>query len=186
MGRPKMLLPWGGTSVIGHLVEQWKKLGAGQIAMVCAADDQDMTSELDRLRFPREDRILNPAPQRGMFSSIQCAAGWTGWRAGLTHWVLVLGDQPHLQSKTLRALIEFATAHPQEICLPFQGGHRRHPVLLSAAAFHRLQDSTAQDLKQFLEQEDLRLCNLDDPGLDLDIDQPEDYQRAIQLFLQQD
>src|SRR5438874_1514761 len=27
MGRPKMLLPWGNTTVLGHLVAQWQALG---------------------------------------------------------------------------------------------------------------------------------------------------------------
>ena len=28
MGRPKLLLPWGETSVLGHLIKQWQALGA--------------------------------------------------------------------------------------------------------------------------------------------------------------
>jgi molybdenum cofactor cytidylyltransferase len=186
MGRPKMLLPWGATSVIGHLIAQWKSLEAEQIAVVCGVGDEAMNDELERLGFPKEHRILNPSPERGMFSSIQCAARWTGCKAELTHWAVVLGDQPHLRPKTLRALLEFAVAQPQKICLPFQGGHRRHPVLLPETAFRRLQKSTAQDLKEFLQSEHLALCEMDDPGLDLDIDRPEDYERAVQHFLQKE
>src|SRR5437764_10462403 len=81
MGRPKLLLPWGATSALGHLIEQWRKLGAHQIAVVCAAGDTGMQAELDRLKFPIECRIFNEAPERGMFSSIQCAARWSGWQA---------------------------------------------------------------------------------------------------------
>src|SRR3989442_15619712 len=92
MGRPKLLLPWGKTSVIGHLIGRWQELGAQQIAVVCAAGEPSIQEELDRLRFSRANRISNPAPERGMFSSIQCAARWFGWEAGLTHWAIVLGD----------------------------------------------------------------------------------------------
>ena len=105
MGRPKLLLPWGGTSVLGHLIHQWTELGAGQIAVVVAAGDQTIQRELDRLGFAPEHRIPNPQPERGMFSSIQCAARWTGWHNSATHWSIVLGDQPHLKLETLRALI---------------------------------------------------------------------------------
>ncbi|HRY59690.1 MAG: NTP transferase domain-containing protein [Verrucomicrobia bacterium] len=28
MGKPKLLLPWGDTSVLGHLIRQWQSLGA--------------------------------------------------------------------------------------------------------------------------------------------------------------
>ncbi len=34
MGRPKLLLPWGATTIVGHLLEQWQTLGAAQIAVV--------------------------------------------------------------------------------------------------------------------------------------------------------
>src|SRR5437867_7662013 len=84
MGKPKMLLPWGKTSVLGHLIEQWESEQAAQIAVVCVAADQSIEDELNRLGFPQADRIPNPTPERGMFSSIQCAARWSGWRPNLT------------------------------------------------------------------------------------------------------
>ena len=116
MGRPKMLLPWGDTSVLGHLVTQWRDLGAGQIAVVCAAADQALLTELERLNFPPDQRIANPTPELGMFSSIQCAARWPHWKPALTHWAIVLGDQPHLRCETLHALLDFAAAHSEKIC----------------------------------------------------------------------
>src|SRR4051812_5400227 len=102
MGRPKLLLPWKSTSVIGHLIDQWQSLGVSQICVVCAADDQALAQELNRLGFPEALRILNPLPERGMFSSIQCAARWPGWNPTLTHWAIILGDQPHLSPASLR------------------------------------------------------------------------------------
>src|SRR5258706_425777 len=85
MGKPKLLLPWGGTSVMGHLIGQWREAGAEQIAVVIAGGNGVIAQELDRLEFPARDRMVNPAPERGMFSSIQCAAGWAGWKAELSH-----------------------------------------------------------------------------------------------------
>src|ERR1051326_7538368 len=97
MGRPKLLLPWGESSVLGHLLRVWHSLNARQIGIVCAAHDTGIGAELDRLCFPESQRIANPNPDRGMFSSIQCAAAWRGWEEPLTHWAVVLGDQPHLR-----------------------------------------------------------------------------------------
>src|SRR5438552_13106264 len=108
MGKPKMLLPWGGSTILGHLIGVWKQLGAEQIAVVCAPRDQALNAELDRVGLPREHRIVNPDPARGMFSSIQCAAQWKGWNARITHWAIVLGDQPHLPLSLLRSLLDFA------------------------------------------------------------------------------
>src|SRR5438105_331727 len=100
MGRPKLLLPWGNTSVLGHLLNCWTQLPATQIAVICAPSDDAIQAELNRLAFPLERRVFNPEPERGMFSSIQCAARWAGWKTTLTHWTIVLGDQPHLLSGT--------------------------------------------------------------------------------------
>src|SRR5689334_1008021 len=81
MGKPKMLLPWGGTTMIGHIVKRWGELGAGQIAVVHAGGDAALEAELERVGVQASERIVNPQPERGMFSSIQCAARWPGWRA---------------------------------------------------------------------------------------------------------
>ena len=179
MGRPKLLLPWGATSVLGHLLAQWRRLEARQIAVVCAAGDATVLAELDRLDFPLEHRIFNPEPDRGMFSSIQCAARWPGWQKSLTHWAIVLGDQPHLRHETLRTIVDFCAARPERVCQPRRAGHRRHPVLLPRPAFDRLASSDARDLNGFLAGADPIFCELDDPGLDLDLDSPADYEQAL-------
>jgi molybdenum cofactor cytidylyltransferase len=187
MGKPKMLLPWGATTVLGHLVEQWKRLGANHLAVVYSGADNAVPGELDRLNFPSHDRIINPAPASGMFSSIQRAAQWTGWKPGLTHWVIVLGDQPHLHRATLQKLIDFSGDHPQAVCQPSRAGRPRHPVVLPAEIFRELKDSIEENLKKFLQHASIpvALCELDDPGLDLDIDHPADYEKALQLFAKQ-
>jgi CTP:molybdopterin cytidylyltransferase MocA len=176
MGRPKLLLPWRGTSVLGHLVAQWQAAGAGQIAVVCAAGDRAIQVELDRLSFPAAHRIFNPAPDRGMFSSIQCAAQWPAWENALTHFAIVLGDQPHLRQATLQALLRFSAAHPAQVCQPSRAGRPRHPVFLPRTAFPDLAHSQAGQLKEFLASLHPATCELDDPGLDLDLDTPADYE----------
>ena len=178
MGRPKMLLPWGNNSVLGHLIAQWSALDARQIAVVCAHDDPAIHGELNRLAFPVSQWIINPAPERGMFSSIQCAARWQGWQADLTHWAVVLGDQPHLREDTLRRLLQFSGAHTQKICQPVWNARKSHPVVLPRVAFGNLATSEAQDLKEFLHAFAIASCELEDEGLGLDIDRPEDYERA--------
>jgi molybdenum cofactor cytidylyltransferase len=183
MGRPKLLLPWGKTSVLGHLIAQWHALRSKQIVVVCASGERALQTELDRLGFPTQHRIINPAPDRGMFSSIKCAAQWTGWQRVLTHWAMVLGDQPHLQPQTLRQVLDFAAAHRARICQPARHGHARHPVLLPRPVFQRLARSTAASLKEFLAapSRDAALCEVEDPGIELDIDYPEDYRKALNL-----
>ena len=180
MGRPKLLLPWRDTTVIGHLLKQWRELGAAQIAVVHRPDDTPLFAELDRLDFPVQDRIANPQPERGMFNSILCAAGWPGWKDEIATWAIVLGDQPHLRPETLRQLLEFHFANADAVCQLEFDGHARHPVLLPRRAFKELKVSPAETLKDFLKRTSVRSvqCSVDEPGLALDMDTPEDYKRA--------
>src|SRR2546422_546278 len=116
MGRAKMLLPWAGTTIIGHLIGVWRELGAAPVVVVCRAGDEALQWELDRLGIPTDHRIVNPAPERGMFSSIQCASAWAGWGTQVTDMAVILGDQPHLAAETLQRLIDFKASHPEAIC----------------------------------------------------------------------
>ncbi len=183
MGTPKLLLPWRGTSVIGHLIAQWQKAGAEQIAVVTAAGGEGVHQEMDRLEFPNELRILNPTPETGMFGSIRCAARWAGWKEGLSHWVIVLGDQPHLKLETFLSLVELGSAHPEKVCQLSRQGRPRHPVLLPRSAFQQLGDSRHRDLKEFLKEWSAKIVlqENEDEGLDLDIDRPADYERALRM-----
>lgn len=183
MGRPKLVLPWGGTSVLGHLIGVWWQVPATQIGVVCAAGDAAIEAELERLGFPAANRMVNTDTARGMFSSIQCAAHWAGWDASLTHWALALGDQPHLRLTTLRAVVDLAKANPGKICQPASGGRARHPVVLPGREFRALAGTQCRTLKEFLEEKCTERMNVevDDPGLELDIDSPEDYEAALKL-----
>ena len=181
MGQPKLLLPWGETSILAHLIWQWRQLGARQIAVVCAPDSV-LREEMQRLGLGNDSQITNPAPERGMFSSLQSAARWTGWREDLTKFAIVLGDQPHLSEETLRRIVAMSASVAIEVCQPRQGGHRRHPVILPAATFRGMAASEAGSLKEFLDNQRVVYRDLDDPALGLDIDRMEDYERARQMF----
>jgi molybdenum cofactor cytidylyltransferase len=180
MGQPKLLLPWGETSVLGHLLQTWTVLGARQIAAVIAVTNTALGTELNRLQFPDGNRISNPQPERGMFSSIQCAARWRGWRDELTHFVIVLGDQPHLRRDTLQSVLDFAAHHPADVVQPSHHGRGRHPVILPRPIFTTLATSPHENLKSFLQDREMGTTRveLSDPGLDLDIDSPADYEKA--------
>ena len=220
MGKPKLLLPWHDTTVIGQIIRQWRELGARQIAVVGRPNDQELIAQLQRetedwgrpisaagqsapaRRGPggecirdadtrRQDAvaptalasamhyIVNPHPDCGMFSSIQCAANWPDWRPDISVWSIILGDQPHLRLETLHAILAFCHQHPDKICQPDYGGRGRHPVLLPRPAFQELRRSQANTLKEFLKETGYPLirCPLKDEGLPLDMDTPEDYIR---------
>ncbi len=185
MGQVKLLLPWGRTSILGRQVELWKQLPAGQITVVGAKGDTTVQAELDRLGFPESNRILNHWPESGMLGSIRCAANWSGWEAGLTHWVIALGDQPHLRPETLQRLLDFVATSPSKVCQPLYMGRLRHPVVLPRPILQQLGEIRTGTLKTFLTEISGQVagCEINDEGLGFDIDTPADYQRALADFL---
>jgi molybdenum cofactor cytidylyltransferase len=184
MGRPKLLLPWGATTVVGHIISQWRELGASQIAVVLRDNDLSLTVELDRLNVPQTDRIINPQPERGMFSSILCAANWNGWRDNLNSFAIALGDQPQLRLGMLRELLACHSEHPDRLCQPEFEGRGRHPILLPRPLFNELKRTSAGTLKDFLKLIPASAVQypINDITLSLDLDTPEDYINAMTRF----
>ncbi len=180
MGRPKLLLPWKNGVVMEHLIGEWRAIGAEQIVAVVSKNLPELDQVLDEMGIGFESRLVNAEPERGMFSSIQLAASWVGWKPELTHIVITLGDQPHVKRDTLEALATFGESHPGSICQPARAGRAKHPVLLSREAFRQIAKHAGPTLAHFLagRSEERLTLEIDDPGLDFDLDRPEDYERA--------
>ena len=179
MGTCKLLLPWDGKTVLTHLLDQWRIAGAAQIAPVIDPSNQPLRKALAHAGFSPSDWIENRAPQLGMFSSLQEASRWTGWLSTLTHWIISLGDQPHIQTSTLRVLLNAARENPTHICQPALNGHTAHPIILPASNFRELAQNNVPDLRTYIRtREALRLrVAVEDAGVSRDLDTPEDYAR---------
>jgi len=179
MGRCKLLLPWGDKTILTHLLDQWRSAGAAQIAPVINSSNELLRKALADIGFSRSDWIENPSARLGMFSSVREASRWTGWLSTLTHWVIALGDQPHIQTSTLRLLLESARKNPAQICQPALHGRARHPIILPASNFRELAQSDTADLRTYIRtQEASRLrVSVEDPAVSEDLNIPEDYAR---------
>jgi molybdenum cofactor cytidylyltransferase len=184
MGQPKLLLPWGNTTIVGHLIQTWKELGAAQLGVVSAPNNDNLQAELDRMNYPIL-RIVNAEPERGMFSSIQTAARYANWDKELSHFVLTLGDQPHLRRETLEAILSFAGKTPTYIVQPSYQERRKHPVIFPQNLWQELALTNVQTLREFLQLHHpaVRTMEFADPGMALDIDTPADYQRSLEIHL---
>jgi molybdenum cofactor cytidylyltransferase len=179
MGKCKLLLTWGEKTILTHLLDQWRRTGAAQIVPVIDPSNQPLRKALAHAGFSPSDWIENPAPQLGMFSSLQEASRWTGWLSTLTHWIISLGDQPHIQISTLRLLVDAASENPKHICQPVLNGHTAHPIILPASNFRELAQNDIPDLRTYIRSREafrLRVA-VEDTGVSGDLDTPEDYAR---------
>ncbi len=184
MGQPKLCLPWNDTSVLGHLLSQWREAGAEKILVVHPQELQSpVVLELDRLNVPPNQRTPTLAPERGMMGSVVTAAGRAVQDPSLTHLVIALGDQPHLRPETLQNLLLACKTSPETIIRMIFNDKPGHPIALPSQLLPDLTQTTAATLRDFLGLQKTPILDLtcDDSGVLLDMDTPDDYVRAIQL-----
>ncbi len=178
MGAAKQLLPFAGTTVIGHIVDE---LCRSRIDEVCVV----VGHEVDRLRealYGRRARIVdNPDYERSdMLASIRCglAAMPPDCRAVL----VALGDQPAITAELIDAMIDCFSSGGRGIVVPVHAGRRGHPLLL--AARYRDEIMTGYDhlgLRGLLaaHADDVHELPVSDSAVFSDMDYPEDYQREL-------
>jgi molybdenum cofactor cytidylyltransferase len=93
--------------------------------------------------------------------------------------LLCLADHPLVLSDTIRTLILEQSAAPDRIVIPVHAGRRGHPALFPRQLIGRVLDpgTTLRDVTR--EHADrLRLVEVDDVGIVLDLDTREDYEAA--------
>jgi molybdenum cofactor cytidylyltransferase len=180
MGQPKLCLPWGQTTILGHILDQWHKAGANKILVVHGPGETPVTLELDRLGIPSAQRAATVAPERGMMGSVVTAARLALRDESLTHLVVALGDQPHLQVKTLREILRACQNAPGKIIRVVCQDKPGHPLALPANVLAELNVTSTETLRDFLRLKEIPVCDLtsDDSGVLLDLDTPDDYARA--------
>lgn len=124
--------------------------------------------------------VVNPDPDRGMLSSLQCGLQAIGPEA--EHIVFTPMDLPSLSESTVAAVVHAAAQ--AEVVIPRYKADRGHPVAISQAVAHELLalDPLTANPKDVLRRDDARVLflDLDDPGAVRDIDEPKDYQDLLQ------
>jgi len=180
MGHPKLCLPWGKTSILGHILAQWRDAGAERLLVIHATGETPVTRELDRLRIPPAQHAATLAPERGMMGSVVTAAREALRDISLTHLVIAPGDQPQLGAETLRDLLHACEAAPGKIVRMIFQGKPGHPLALPANVLAELSVTSSETLRDFLRLRDMPACDLTshDSGILVDMDTPEDYARA--------
>ena len=184
MKRPKLLLPWKDTTIIGHLIRIYGTLQIAQLAVVHYAGDSALKVELDRLAISENEQIPNPESTPEMFSSVVTGIRWTGWQADLTHLVIVLGDQPQIARSTVARLLDFSREHPEHICQPSAAGRRGHPVILPRWLAESVAGGSYRHLKEALGEyaDRVKLLPIGDTSVTTDIDTPAEYSAAREQY----
>ncbi len=123
-GGPKLLMPFGESTIIGSVVAFLEQAGVSPILVVAGSQDRELAQAL---RESNAQVVRNPEPGRGMLSSVRI--GVAALPADIGRFVVVLGDQPRVQSGHLIRLLDEQKRRRAGIAIPTYRGKRGHPVV---------------------------------------------------------
>ena len=180
MGTQKLLLPFAGSTVIGHIVDQIAGSAVERIYVVVASDQAAIAAALSGRAA---QVVVNPGPDSEMLDSVRC--GLRALPSACRAVLVVLGDQPGITPALVDALVGAFESSGERIAVPVYDGRRGHPVLL--AIDYRDQVLTQYDglgLRGLLWDcpEDVLEVPVPWPTATSDIDCPEDYRRELERW----
>jgi len=126
MGQPKMVLPWGHTTVIGKVITTLMNAGLNDLHVVTGDNQTILKKGLNG--FPIEF-VFNPDSADGeMISSVQI--GLKSLLVKSEAALIVLGDQPQIETHVVLAIMDSYLSTRSEIVVPSYQMHRGHPWLV--------------------------------------------------------
>lgn len=182
MGQPKMLLPWGGVTVIAQVITMYAAAGVDDILVVTGGAREAVEAIVQECATKYPVRSLyNAAFQEGeMLSSLQC-----GLRAlvdkGSGAALIGLGDQPQVEAGSVKKVMDAHRQTGSPLIVPSYQMRRGHPWLVASRFWQELLDLTAgQTPRDFLNRHAHEIFYVDvkSPGVLADLDTPEEYRMA--------
>jgi molybdenum cofactor cytidylyltransferase len=126
MGTPKALLRFQGETFLDRLIRLFSAL-ANPVIVVVGHHAEAIRSGIQR--SSEAVFAVNPDPERGMLSSLQCGLEAVPPEAQAVLFTPV--DHPHLQSSTLEQLIADFLAKQAPVTVPVHDGKHGHPVCIA-------------------------------------------------------
>jgi molybdenum cofactor cytidylyltransferase len=180
MGTQKLLLPFGGKTVITHIVEQILASSVDRVFVVVGHQKELVSRKLSSLPV----RIVhNPDYKTGMLSSIRC--GLSALPEQCQSILVALGDQPSITTTLINQMIRFFAETKKSILVPLYNNKRGHPILFSISYRQEILSSFDNiGLRGLLQVHDGDVFEMpvEDPSVLSDMDYPEDFRRELEKF----
>jgi molybdenum cofactor cytidylyltransferase len=173
MGTPKALLRFQNETFLDRLIGLFAAV-CNPIIVVVGLHADNIRSGIQRGRDVRF--AVNPDPERGMLSSLQCGLALVPADAAAAMFLPV--DHPHLGISTLETLAARFHAGRAPVIVPTYAGEHGHPVCISRALVSELlalpPEAKASDvIHRHVPQ--TAYVEVSDPAVVTDIDDPSAY-----------
>ena len=177
MGSHKLLLPFGSTTVIAHIVDQLLRSAVDRVFVVVGHEGGLVAGELSGRPVTV---VPNPDYKAGMLSSVRC--GLQAIPQACEAVVVALGDQPAITSELVDQVMQSSSSTDKAILVPLYRGKRGHPILFSTR--YRDEILTRFDnvgLRGLLHAhpDDILEISVSTPAALSDMDHPGDYRREL-------
>jgi molybdenum cofactor cytidylyltransferase len=179
MGQPKLVLPWGDTSVLGRVVATFAAAGIEDILVVTGGAHEQIEELVTQAAKAYPVRsVYNPEHERReMLGSIQTGLKELG--QGVQAALIGLGDQPQVREETIRHICTTFFQTDPPLVIPSFQGRRGHPWLAARRLWPEILTlQTSMTPRQFLNTHagEIEYVPADESALK-DLDTPEEYQR---------
>ncbi len=181
MGSQKQLLPLGSKPLIQHTLENVRASEVSEIVVVLGSGAEAIRSYIPTHENVRV--VVNEAFQAGMGSSLQRGLAELNAEADAT--LVVLADQPLVRARTLNRIINEYRLHKPQILIPLFRGFRGNPVLLDRSVFPEIAELNGDTGCRAIfgdHLENIRKIEVDDPGILLDADRPQDLDLLRNIY----
>ena len=128
MGVQKLLLPFGGKTVITHIVDQLLASALDAVHVVVGSQAEQVSRELSGRSI---SIVTNADYESGMLSSVRCGLRSLPRRCRAV--LVTLGDQPSITSQLVNQMLQTSANTAKPILVPLYNKKRGHPVLFSTA-----------------------------------------------------
>jgi len=177
MNSPKLILPYGKTTIIGHLIDNIVKSDIHNIMVVLGGWREELRKAIKELPV---SSCYNGNYKRGMLSSVICGVGSLPPDAEAA--MIIPGDQPGISPGVINSLISKLNETGRGIIVAVHKGKRGHPVLIHRKFFEVIKDLDPRiGLRDLLSKSGNEVYEVetDDNKILLDIDTNKDYLEAI-------
>ena len=177
MGRPKALLTdTSPQTFVARLIDAMRAAGLARVVVISRPDDAALAAEA---QHHGAVVVQNPAADEGQLSSLLVGL----MSAADADAVLVSPvDMPLISSDVMRRLLASAAASPALIVRAVHRGRHGHPVIFKRDVFDELRRADPSEGARAVVRRDLSRVldvEVEDAGVTLDLDTPDDYQRAF-------
>jgi CTP:molybdopterin cytidylyltransferase MocA len=182
MGRPKLALPLGGRTVLEHVVNALRGGGVNHVIVIVGPHVPELASLVHAAGV---DVCLLAEPTPDMRTTVERGLQWIDERFHPNlgdAWLLAPADHPVINADVVRQLLSRFGEGGSSIVVPVQNGHRGHPTVFAWRHVAGIRALAAdQGINAYLRSHVAETLELpvDDPGVLVDLDTPEDYERLV-------